>query len=131
MNGIDNIPHLNSNLTFLDYVPYPDMKTYYKKSMVLINTSDFEGFPNTFIEAAMHHTPVISLNSDPNRMLSKHQCGVFCKGDFSLMVEELEKLLNSEKELGRMGDNAFRYARENHQLDDAVAKINCIIRNGI
>ena len=117
------------NFTFLDYVPYPDIIKYYEQAKILVNTSDSEGFPNTFIEAAINYTAILSLNVDPNGMLSQYKGGVCCNGDPGVMFEKLETLLSSEKTLQEMGNNAFQYAKAFHQLDDAVKKIDKIIRN--
>ena len=117
------------NFTFLDYVPYTEMAGHYERAKLLVNTSDFEGFPNTFIEAAMNHTPILSLKVDPNGMLSRYKCGFCCDGDMGVMYKRLETLLSSEKTLQEMGVNAFQYAKTYHQLDDAVKKIDKIIRD--
>lgn len=132
-NGFMNFIRENSdrikNLIFYNYVPYPQMADYYRKAQLLVNTSDFEGFPNTFIEAAMHYTPIFSLNTDPNGMLSEHECGQFFNGDFSALIDMLEETFTAKDRLKNMGKNAYRYAKKNHQLYHAVEKFDRIIRD--
>ena len=41
------------------------------KSKILINTSSFEGFPNTFVQAWANGVPVISLKVDPDNIIKK------------------------------------------------------------
>ena len=116
-----------SNLRFIDYVPYPEMTEYYEKTKLLVNTSIFEGFPNTFIESAMHSTPILSLNVDPNGILSEYKGGICCKGNKEFFIRSFDEFMNDKKKLHDYGNNAFKYAEKNHQLNDAVEKINSVI----
>lgn len=40
-----------SNVTFMGFVPYSQVDEYFDNAAVLLNTSDSEGFPNTFLQA--------------------------------------------------------------------------------
>ena len=116
------------NLEFIDYVLPSEMEKYYQQAKILINTSDFEGFPNTFIEAAMHLTPILSLNVDPNGMLSTQNTGICCKGNVKRLEQSLADLLKNEEKLSELGDRAYSYAKNNHQLDTAVRKLDRIVK---
>lgn len=118
-----------SNLEYYDYVPYPEMDAVYKRARFLVNTSDFEGFSNTFIEAASRYVPVLSLNSDPNRMFSFHKCGFFCGGDMNRFNHFFEQMIGDDNLLKRLGDNAFSYAFSNHRLDQAVDSIDAVFKS--
>lgn len=116
------------NLRFVDYVPYPEMEKYYEQTKLLVNTSEFEGFPNTFIEAAMHSTPILSLNVNPNEMLSYYNGGICCDGNWERFIESFSYLVGNEQKLAEYGRNAYDYAEKNHQLKKAVEKIDGIIK---
>jgi glycosyltransferase involved in cell wall biosynthesis len=116
------------NLSFKEYVPYTEIHKYFESAKLLVNTSDFEGFPNTFIEAAMNFTPILSLSVDPNRMLSNHKGGVCCGGDMGQLITAFKELVGNEGKLDEYGEYAYRYAEKYHQLDAAVLKIDGIIR---
>jgi glycosyltransferase involved in cell wall biosynthesis len=116
------------NLKFFDYIEYPDIQKFFKSAKLLVNTSKFEGFPNTFIEAAMNYTPILSLNVDPNGMLSNFKAGVCCGGDTGQFFKAFKVLVSEEGKLGEYGENAYRYAEKYHQLDAAVEKIGWIIQ---
>jgi glycosyltransferase involved in cell wall biosynthesis len=55
----------------------------------LLNVSEMEGFPNTFLEAWVLGTPVISLFVDPGGIIKRNHLGYVCDGD----MEELVRLL--------------------------------------
>jgi len=123
----EELPFLK-NLKFYDYIAYPDIQKYFKTAKLLVNTSESEGFPNTFIEAAMNYTPILSLSVDPNGMLSNFKGGVCCGGDQTQFIKEFKELVRNDRKLEEYGENAYRYAEKNHQLSMAVEKIDKIIR---
>jgi glycosyltransferase involved in cell wall biosynthesis len=84
-------------------------------SKLLINTSKWEGFPNTFIQAWQRETPVISLNVDPDNILEKYKCGV-CSKKFKKLVEDTIHLLNNDRDRCRIANNAKIYADNHHSM---------------
>lgn len=85
------------------------------KAYMLVNTSDNEGFPNTFIEAWMRKTPTISLTVDPDNLIKKNGMG-FHSGSFENMVRDIKILLENKPLLLEMGENAYKYAIEHHDI---------------
>ena len=85
-----------------------------------MNTSDFEGFPNTFVEAALEKTPVVSFKVDPNKMFEEHCAGICCYGNFENMVVACKQLVENDDDRLRMGENARSYAEKFHDIDIAI-----------
>jgi len=112
-----------SNLDFIEIVPHTEIKEYFSKAKLLVNTSRFEGFPNTFIEAAIEKTPVLSLNVDPNGMLLNHKAGLFCRGSEKELSIRCKLLLGNNVLRTHLGENAREYALRYHGIDHAMNKI--------
>jgi len=89
---------------------------------LLVNTSVSEGFSNTFIQAWMNGTPVLSLNSDPDGVMEQHKIGINCSGDISRLSTELEWLLYSDDYL-EICENALRVSNELFSLKSNVKAI--------
>ncbi len=115
------------NLEFVEYVPFNKIDRYFQKAKVFVNTSTQEGFPNTFIQAAKNGTPIISLDVNPDNILDEYNCGFFCDGDFDEMDKRLDQLLNDADLYKRMSDNAYRYAKENHDIEKNAEELHRVM----
>lgn len=105
------------NLALLHYVPFEEINAYFKKAKVLINTSLREGFPNTFIQALMFKTPIVSLKVDPDNILKTHEIGYVCSDDFDEMEKKLKNLLENHQNYERIQNLAYKYVKKNHNIE--------------
>lgn len=85
------------------------------RSHLLVNTSQMEGFSNTFIQAWMNRIPVISLKTDPDNILKK-KCIGRCSGSFEQLVQNTFNLIHDSKTRNIMGTNARHHAIQHHSL---------------
>lgn len=128
MEGIEYGKKLPGNLEFHEYVSHPDMSGFYKKAKFLVNTSDTEGFPNTFIEAAVTQTPILSLNSNPNKLLSEHGAGYVCDGSTKRLHKMCNMMLQDIEKTKGAGRKAYDYAFKYHRIDIAVEQFDNIFK---
>mgnify|MGYP000271258394 CR=1 FL=1 len=106
----------SDNVDYLLDVPPDQIHQYFSRSIALINTSRYEGFPNTFLEAWRYGTPVLSLEIDIRRFLDGEPVG-YADGDLSTLVDsvrELNERLAERKTLGGRVEDCFekRYTIE-------------------
>ncbi|MEA3203247.1 MAG: hypothetical protein QOI63_922 [Thermoplasmata archaeon] len=83
------LPNLNL-VGFLD--KRADLPAQYAQARCHVSTSDYEGFPNTFLESCASGVPVASLRVDPNGMLERDGAGVCASGDFAALVRGVESM---------------------------------------
>lgn len=74
------------NLTLHEDVPLPDVGRFFEDAKLLVNTSTYEGFPNTFVQAALQSVPILSWKVDPDGVLAGHGIGVSSAGSFARLV---------------------------------------------
>jgi glycosyltransferase involved in cell wall biosynthesis len=63
-----------ANVRFHGPVPYHEVGQFYERARVYVSTSDTEGFPNSYLQAWAHGTPVVAF-LDPDRLLARHGLG--------------------------------------------------------
>jgi glycosyltransferase involved in cell wall biosynthesis len=106
------------NLEFIERVPFTEIDYYFQRARIFVNTSDIEGFPNTFIQACKSATPILSLNVNPDGFLDSHKCGLCARGDWQAFKDMLTELLSDAGiEYSR---NARKYAEENHDITKII-----------
>jgi glycosyltransferase involved in cell wall biosynthesis len=78
------------NLQFLGYQPLEVTETYFNQCKVFVNTSKYEGFPNTFLQAWRRGISVISY-VDPDDVIKTNRLGkaVQSETELSSALEEI------------------------------------------
>jgi glycosyltransferase involved in cell wall biosynthesis len=104
------------NVTYAGELTQEETNKLIASSSVLVNTSLHEGFPNTFVQAWMRETPVVSLRVDPDDILTTQKMG-FCSGTPGRLVEDVRYLVEHDAERAAMGRRARQYALEHHDID--------------
>ena len=101
------------NLDYRGAVSQSAVNSLLEHTDLLVNTSDHEGFSNTFIQAWMRRVPVVSLRVDPDRLLSRGGLGAVT-GDEDTLYERVAALLDDPDRCAAIGARARRYALEHH-----------------
>jgi glycosyltransferase involved in cell wall biosynthesis len=104
------------NLVFFGSRNSEDVIGLIRQSKVLVNTSDFEGFPNTMLEAWSVGVPVVSLRVDPGGIIEREQLG-FVSGSIDRLRSDVRRLATSQELNRSCGENGLAYVRRQHSLD--------------
>ncbi|MCE5230832.1 glycosyltransferase family 4 protein [bacterium] len=119
------------NLEFIPGLPWPRLQDVYRSGAILVNTSLYEGIPNTFFEAAAHGLAIATLGVDPDGMLTREGAGVCAGGDFERLVALVRDLLNDPASRRQLADKAQTLLRDRHDIDRVGARFAELIREMI
>jgi glycosyltransferase involved in cell wall biosynthesis len=110
------------NVTILANVPLEKMDYYFSRAIAFVNTSNEEGFPNTFVQAAKNRVPIISFRVNPEEMLEKFGIGRSSHGNFQEMSTNLKEILENKQLWHTMSKNAHLYALEQHDTGRVIVQ---------
>ena len=131
--GDTNYPQLQKqaeaveNLEFHTDVDFSKTDAYFAAAKVFVNTSDAEGFANTFIQATKAATPILTWQVNPDQFLTQYQCGLACGGDMDKLAQGLSFLLENRR-YQELGQNGQRYVQEHHDITKITERYKQVFR---
>ena len=125
--SLENEIHEIGHLTYLGARPLEEVNSILAKAHILVNTSLYEGFANTFIQAWMRKVPVVSLHANPDGVLDQNEIGFF-SGTYEKMLEKVLKLIKKPALRDKMGERSQAYAFEKHS-EKNIASLVEILKN--
>lgn len=103
-----------SNFQWIGSASLEEVHRLLETSKVLVNTSDYEGFSNTFIEAWMRGVPVVSLFVDPDNLIGDRRLG-FVVGNISSAARKIEELVSDDVSWRHMSNNCINFSKKKLQ----------------
>ena len=107
------------NVEFVGFVPYAEVDQHFNAARVFVNTSDHEGFPNTFLQAWSRGVPTVSF-CETGATLDGAPVGAVAQST-EAMGNAVERLMRDDILWRREGARAKRYVTSTHSVDAAVA----------
>ena len=103
-----------SNVVFVGYLPRKQVPLFLSKAVTLLNTSHYEGFSNTFLEAFSVGTPVIAPERvDPDDIIADNKLGISVKND-SDFPEFIKNLFGDKNRFNETKKRCREYVYKNH-----------------
>jgi len=103
-----------ANLRFIEKVPYHEIQRHYDAAWVFVNTSEWEGWPNSFIQAGLGRTALLSLAVNPDRIFERFGLGCFAGGDLEKLKSQAQAMMRDAAGLERMQEGCARFVAEMH-----------------
>ncbi len=100
------------NLEFVGPVPFSEVGSYFDGAVLFVNTSEIEGFPNTYLQAWCRGIPVVGTY-DADSLISRYDLGKHCSS-LNGLVLGVEQFMSADALRTAIGDRAVAYVAENH-----------------
>jgi len=103
-------------------IPFEETSTLFSQAVLFVNTSkqEAEGLPNTFIQAMLAGTPILSLNHDPNGWISQHDLGYCANGNMDDFLCQGMALIKDQEGLLQAGERCSRFAIQTFAADSTI-----------
>lgn len=116
------------NVSLVESVKPSDMASEYEIAFAFLSTSVIEGFPNTFLEAGGFYLPILSLDIDPDSVITRERAGFMADGDMDLLAAEIRRF-HAEPALAREAGARMReYVRREHNPVECVDRFSQLVQ---
>lgn len=127
-NEIKKQADQRGNMRFLGGQSQDVVNETLSKAHIFVNTSEQEGFANTFIQSWLRKVPVVSLSVNPDGVFDQHEIGFYAK-TYGNLKECVARLIKDESLRESMGERARKYAVERYSQDNLQRIEQVLIRS--
>ena len=106
------------NVQFKGFLPYPEADRHFDGARVLVNTSPFEGFPNTFLQAWARGVPTVGF-VDPGARRDGQAVNRIVRG-IAQAGPEVELLMSDDLAWRDASQRVLAHFRECHSVDSVL-----------
>ncbi len=113
----DLLPRIDklNNVKLLGKIARKNMPDVYKNATILLNTSIYEGFPNTYIEAWNYGVPTV-CSIDPDNVINNFNLGYSSK-EQSDLTKAIKDLLSNKNKWKKCSSNSIKYSQTHHSIN--------------
>ncbi len=108
------------NVEFVGFVPFAEVETHFDAARLFVNTSDYEGFANTFLQSWARGVPTVSF-VDCGAREGGRPVGFVCR-DLTEMRQVVLRLAEDDATWAAEGQRAKTYFEANHSVAMAVER---------
>ncbi|HUQ97512.1 MAG TPA: glycosyltransferase [Chitinophagaceae bacterium] len=116
-----------SNVKFVGFLSRQQVLPFLANATFLLNTSHYEGFSNTFLEAMTVGTPIMTSEKvNPDSIITKHKLGLVYSSPTNLQKQYVELLPERYNELS---ENVLQYVEQQHGYKPLANKLLSILNS--
>ena len=109
-----------ANVEWLEPRPRAQLLELMESAVAVVNTSDYEGMPNVFLEGWARGVPALSLRHDPGGVIERHRLGAFAGGDFERFVTAARMMWEARDDTGAVAERCRAYVAAEHDPEVVV-----------
>jgi glycosyltransferase involved in cell wall biosynthesis len=105
------------NIELLDPRPRPQLVPLVERAVAIVNTSEYEGMPNVFLEGWSRGVPALAFSHDPDGVVSRHGLGSFAGGSPERLAELARECWATRSDQREVAARCIGYVRRHHDFD--------------
>ncbi|HVM18161.1 MAG TPA: glycosyltransferase family 4 protein [Gaiellaceae bacterium] len=115
------------NLDLIPPCPRRDLSDLTRRAVAMVNTADFEGMPNVFLEGWAHGVPALALTHDPDGVIERHRLGGFARGSTRRLVELADELWRQRDNRAELSARCRDYVAVHHAPGPVGARWEAVL----
>jgi hypothetical protein len=92
------------------------------RAVAVVNTADFEGMPNIFLEGWARGVPALALTHDPDGLIEQYGLGAFAQGSSERLLELARELWEERTGQAEIAVRCRQYILEHHAPEAISAR---------
>jgi glycosyltransferase involved in cell wall biosynthesis len=117
--AVRNVALGSANVTFHDALSYWEANALYDRAKVFVNTSDVEGFPNSYLQAWIRGVPVVTF-IDPDGVIQREGLGIAVDSEAG-MCRAIRDLLEDPESLGAASTRCREFIAREYAEEKVLA----------
>jgi glycosyltransferase involved in cell wall biosynthesis len=105
-----NVP----NIELLDPRPRAELMRLIESAVAIVNTADYEGMPNTYLESWTRGVPALSLFHDPDGVIERESLGYVADGSRERFAAQARELWRSRANQSALRQRCRDYVAREH-----------------
>jgi glycosyltransferase involved in cell wall biosynthesis len=110
------------NLELLPPRSRPEVLKLVDRAVAIVNTADFEGMPNIFLEGWSRGVPTLALTHDPDGVIERHHLGAFAHGSSERLVDLARRVWDEREDQADIAARCRQYIFEHHSPEAVSAR---------
>jgi glycosyltransferase involved in cell wall biosynthesis len=110
------------NLTVFPGLRRDEVDRQLASAVAVVNTSDFEGMSNVFLEGWSRGVPALSLRHDPDGVIARDGLGGFAHGSPGALADIARSMWSSRFDRSDLAHACREYVRREHSADAVVPR---------
>jgi glycosyltransferase involved in cell wall biosynthesis len=108
------------NIELLDPRPREELMRLIDSSVAMVNTADFEGMPNIYLESWARGVPALSLLHDPDGVIERESLGFFARGSPERLAAHARTLWQTRANRSELQERCRAYVAREHGPERVV-----------
>jgi len=117
------------HLEMIGPVPFEETHHYYAQASLFVSTSLNEGISNTFVQAWLNRTPVLSFSQDPNGWIEKYHLGYCAHNDVKDFLRQGRAFLEKQERLENQQESCVQFANKTFAAQEIIDTYIDIFKN--
>jgi glycosyltransferase involved in cell wall biosynthesis len=108
------------NVDLLEPRPRAELMRLIESAVAMVNTADYEGMPNIYLESWARGVPALSLLHDPDGVIERESIGLFADGSPERFAAQARELWHTRRDQSELRRRCRDYIAREHAPDRVV-----------